>query len=256
MLLTQTEQLCVTFAGRPVLQNISLTVEAGGITMLLGRSGAGKTTLLRAFNRLNECFPRCETTGEVRMRLKGALLPLYAAASYGRNAPLSSLHELRQRVGMVFQTPNVLPMSIGQNMLLPLQSVANLTTDAARRRMRTALEAVGLWEDVALRLSHAASELSGGQQQRLCLARALALEPECLLLDEPTASLDPASTQAIEDLIAQLAQRYAIFMVSHTLEQARRLGTRFVLLEEGGVQVWERARAVAPGALEAFFQSA
>ena len=144
-----------------------------------------------------------------------------------------ALSRLRRQVGMVFQTPNVLPASIGQNLLLPLQLAAGLDMDEARSRARRSLEDVGLWPEVHDRLGDPAGSLSGGQQQRLCLARTLALEPQILLLDEPTASLDPASTRRIEDLLLQLSERYAIILVSHGIAQARRLATRLLLFEDG-----------------------
>ena len=140
-----------------------------------------------------------------------------------------ALSRLRRQVGMVFQTPNVLPASIGQNLLLPLQLAAGLDMDEARSRARRSLEDVGLWPEVHDRLGEPAASLSGGQQQRLCLARTLALEPQILLLDEPTASLDPASTRRIEDLLRHLSERYAIILVSHGISQARRLAARLLL---------------------------
>ena len=127
----------------------------------------------------------------------------------------------------------MLPASIGQNLLLPLQLAAGLDMDEARSRARRSLEDVGLWPEVHDRLGEPAASLSGGQQQRLCLARTLALEPQILLLDEPTASLDPASTRRIEDLLRHLSERYAIILVSHGISQARRLAARLLLFEEG-----------------------
>ena len=145
-------------------------------------------------------------------------------------------HSPRRRVGMVFQTPNILPASIRQNMLLPLQLATAFPASEWRERMERSLTEVGLWHDVSSRLREPASILSGGQQQRLCLARTLALEPEILLLDEPTASLDPATTHTIENLLLKLAERYPILLVSHGLPQAKRMASRIVLFGKGRLQ--------------------
>lgn len=213
--------LTVCFGKRTVVRNLTLKLPAEGVTVLIGRSGSGKTTFLRALNRLNECLPGSRTVGTVQLLIGGRLMSVYA--------PDVNLSLLRRRVGMVFQTPNVLPASIRQNMLLPLQLTTGLLPGEREERIRHALEAVGLWEAVRDRLGESAAALSGGQQQRLCLARTLALEPEIILLDEPTASLDPATTQDIELLLQRLAERYALITVSHGLSQARRLGSRMVL---------------------------
>ena len=137
---------------------------------------------------------------------------------------------------MVFQTPNILPASIRQNMLLPLQLATAFPASEWRERMERSLTEVGLWHDVSSRLREPASILSGGQQQRLCLARTLALEPAILLLDEPTASLDPATTHTIENLLLKLAERYPILLVSHGLPQAQRMASRIVLFGKGRLQ--------------------
>ena len=208
-------RLSVAFHERTILHDITLDIPAEGITVLLGRSGSGKTTFLRALNRLNECLPGCRTSGEAELRLGG---------------------ELRRRVGMVFQTPNILPASIRQNMLLPLQLATAFPASEWRERMERSLTEVGLWHDVSSRLREPASILSGGQQQRLCLARTLALEPEILLLDEPTASLDPATTHTIENLLLKLAERYPILLVSHGLPQAKRMASRIVQFGKGRLQ--------------------
>ena len=183
-----------------------------GSASSVGRSGSGKTTLLRALNRLNECFPGCRTQGQVLLQFpEGGEVDAYDART--------DVELLRRRVGMVFQSPNVLPVSIGRNLLMPLKLVAGVTGSKAEARMEQALRDVGLWDEVAERLSHAAATLSGGQQQRLCLARALALEPELLLLDEPTASVDYRSAEIIENLLQELAKRLTVVMVSHSLSQ-------------------------------------
>ena len=215
------QKINVYYGASHALQDVSLDFEAGGVTALIGPSGCGKSTFLRCLNRMNDLIPGCRVEG--RIMLDGEDV----------NQPRTNVVRLRQKVGMVFQTPNVLPASIGQNLLLPLQLAAGLDMDEARSRARRSLEDVGLWPEVHDRLGDPAGSLSGGQQQRLCLARTLALEPQILLLDEPTASLDPASTRRIEDLLLQLSERYAIILVSHGIAQARRLATRLLLFEDG-----------------------
>ncbi len=220
------EDLSVRFDGRPVISHLSLEVCPGGPTFLLGRSGSGKTTLLRAINRLNECFPVCETRGRIALRLGGAWVEAYA--------PGTPVEALRRQVGMVFQSPNVLPLSSERNMVLPLRTALDLPADECVARMEQALREVRLWDEVQDRLAAPAATLSGGQQQRLCLARALALRPEILLLDEPTASLDFKAAHQIEELLVELSSRYTLLVVSHSLSQAHRLAEQVFVLRDGG----------------------
>lgn len=226
--------LRVSFHGRTAVEDASLDLPRTGVTVLLGRSGSGKTTFLRALNRLNECFPGCETSGSIVLYPRGPNgEPGAGCDLLGPHAP--PLTELRRRVGMVFQTPNVLPMSIRRNLLLPLELVRGQLPDAPAR-MQAVLTDVGLWDDVRQRLDRPAAQLSGGQQQRLCLARMLILEPDVLLLDEPTASLDAATTQDIEQLVRRLADARPVLMVSHSLGQAARLADRVVIFADGRPQ--------------------
>ena len=235
MMLALVSNLTISFGSRAVFTGLNLELPSSGINMLLGRSGSGKTTFLRAFNRLNEEFAAARTQGQIQLRLGKAMQPIYDPACYGAHNPvLPSIEALRCTVAMVFQNPNVLPMSIEQNIVLPLQVHTKLSSRECREKAQDALEAAALWHEVRRRLSERAETLSGGQQQRLCLARALALEPEILLLDEPTASLDPASTKAVETLIERLAANYGILMVSHGLEQAARLGSHFLAFAADG----------------------
>ena len=149
-------------------------------------------------------------------------------------APGVAVEDLRRRVGMVFQAPNVLPLSIARNICMPLRVSLSLSAGEAEARMEQALREAQLWNEVKDRLSAAAVTLSGGQQQRLCLARALALRPDILLLDEPTASLDFKAAQAIEELLVDLKSRYTLVVVSHGLSQARRLAEHLFVLHDGG----------------------
>ncbi|MCK8602582.1 phosphate ABC transporter ATP-binding protein [Desulfoferrobacter suflitae] len=236
------EELCVEFSGKTVLENVSLTILPAELHVIIGPSGSGKSTLLRAINRLNEFFPNCRTSGLVRIRLDGHLVDIYA-----RDAP--PLPELRRRVAMVFQTPAVLPFSIEKNMTMPLKVTLGLRGGELRERMEWALRQVGLWDEVEARLLDEATTLSGGQQQRLCLARALALGPQVLLVDEPTASLDFRATETIEQLLVDLKDRYTIIAVSHSLSQARRLADRLWVLREGRVMQQMNRRQLQDAAL-------
>ena len=222
-------KLTVSFLNREVLHGIDAAFPAHQISVILGRSGSGKSTLLRSINRLNECFDGYRGEGDVRVSLGGALVPVT-----GEGAP--ELTELRRRVGMVFQSPNPLPVSVRKNVALPLSLAFRLTQGEQEAILREKLTQTGLWEEVRDRLDAPAQSLSGGQQQRLCLARALALKPELLLLDEPTASLDRAAAERVEDMILALRDGgLSVIMVSHSLPQAARLADYAVILEDGRV---------------------
>lgn len=237
------EHLAVAFNSQIVLTPVNLTLQRGMLNMAIGPSGSGKTTLLRAVNRLNETFAGCVTRGAVHLHLKQGVVNAYD--------PDLPLPELRRKVGMVFQHPNVLPFSIQKNFTLPLAITLNLKPQEMAERMQQVLEAVWLWDEVKDRLRVSAQTLSGGQQQRLCLARALALEPEILLLDEPTASLDVKSTRHIEALLNSLKRDYTILAVTHSLGQMRRLADRVIVLNEGAlVRDVSRAELVADATCE------
>lgn len=241
------ENLNVCAGAQNILSGLSLECPDRAITVLVGRSGSGKTTLLRSLNRLNDCFPALRTSGRVELKI-GVRLRAVDDASL-------PLPELRRRAGMVFQSPNPLPLSVARNVLLPLQLTLGLKGTEAEGRMKQALEQVGLWEEVAGRLHQSAASLSGGQQQRLCLARTLALEPDVLLLDEPTASLDRRAAEVVEDLLLSLKERYPIVMVSHSLLQARRLADRLAVLRGGALrQIFDAAELPAGGEGELFIE--
>ncbi len=221
------EDLNVVFFGQRVLHNVHVRLKPHELAVIVGRSGSGKSTFLRSLNRLNECFPGCRTVGSVRLFLEDRWIDVYDS---GFPAP-----RLRQRVAMVFQSPNVLPMSIERNVALPLRLVMGMSRSEAGHQVERALREAQLWDEVKDRLKQPAMTLSGGQQQRLCLARVLALEPQFLLLDEPTASLDFRASMKIEELLLRLKEKYTIVAVSHSLSQARRLADQIVVLKEGSV---------------------
>ncbi len=225
--------LTVRYGRTPALVDVNLDVRWGRITVLMGPSGAGKSTLLSVLNRLSDLLPDCTVRGEVRIGGEDV---------YGRKMDVTLL---RRRVGMVFQKPNPFPLSIRRNLELPLREHGTRDRDELEARARAALAAVGLWEEVADRLERPALDLSGGQQQRLCIARALVLEPEILLLDEPTSSLDPLSARVVEKQILGLRERYTVVAVTHDLRQARRLGDEAALLwaGSGGGRVVESGTA-------------
>lgn len=223
----------VQFNGRPSLRNVSLEALRPGVTVLVGRSGSGKTTLLRSLNRLNEVFDGYSGSGCVELDLGGGLEPIYPECGQPMRHPLAWI---RRMAAMVFQTPDVLPASIIANVTLPLQLVAGFDKATAKERACAAIRATGLWREVEDRINAPAASLSGGQQQRLCLARALALEPAILLLDEPTASLDAASADGIEQLLIELGKARPLIMVSHNTRQACRLANRLVIMAEGQIR--------------------
>ena len=238
----QVQGLTIHAQGRPVLHEVSLEFAAGRTHVVVGPSGSGKTTLLRAINRLNELYPGYTVQGDVVVPWRGHGAP--TRSIYRDTYPVE---ELRRRVGMVFQNPNVLPMTIRENFVVPLRATHGDDGPAMEARMLRALDEVQLLAEVRDRLHEPATRLSGGQQQRLCLARALALRPAALLLDEPTANLDFRATEHIENLIGELKRSYILVVVSHSLEQAVRIADRVVLLQEGRVMLDEMVGGLAEG---------
>ena len=220
--------LVFAYGDKTVLNDLDLDVPEAAITAVVGPSGRGKSTLLTVFNRLWEEMPGTpRMTGRVQIHLNGSLKDIYH--------PSMSLADLRRQVGMVFQIPNPLPMSIYKNVAFPLKLTGGVTRSQRQHTVERALKQAFLWDEVKDRLGDDAHALSGGQQQRLCMARALAVEPEILLLDEPTSSLDAAATGIIEDLIASLKTSCTIVMVSHDMAQVRRLADDWIELSETGM---------------------
>jgi phosphate transport system ATP-binding protein len=215
------EGVSLGFGSTTVVEGVDVEIPRGSITALVGPSGSGKTTFLRSMNRMND---------RVRGFWRRGCISLDGDDLYDRTVDLL---ELRRRVGMVFQRPNPFPMSIEANVVCGVRAHRMARRSQLRDIAETRLAEVGLWAAVADRLSDSPFRLSGGQQQLLCLARALAVEPEVLLLDEPTSSLDPVSTEAVEELLQRLASSISIVVVTHNLAQARRLSDRTIFFYQG-----------------------
>jgi len=202
-----------TYAGAdmPSVKKLSMPVAKHNITALIGPSGCGKTTLLRSFNRMHDLYPNNKYAGEIIFKDRNIL------------TAKEDLIKLRIQIGMIFQKPTAFPMSIFDNVAygMKLQGIKNKTELSGR--VEKALKDAAIWNEVKDRLKHDASGLSGGQQQRLCIARAVAVEPEVLLFDEPTSALDPISTAGIEELIVELRDRVSIIIVTHNMQQAARV---------------------------------
>lgn len=218
------DDLTIRYAHHVALQHVTLSFEARMITAVIGPSGCGKSSLLSSLNRLTDLIPDCHVSGRVQI---GEL------DVYDRKTCVTAL---RRRVGMIFQRPNPFPMSIRGNLELPLREHGLRGQAEVSERIEGALNDVGLWNEVKDRMDRPALALSGGQQQRLCLARALVLNPEILLLDEPCSALDPVSTGIVEDLLLRLRSRCTIVIVTHNLAQARRISEQTaVFWGESGV---------------------
>ena len=205
-----------------VLKNINMDIEEKKVTALIGPSGCGKSTLLRCMNRMNDLIDNCKIDGEILFKNQDAYAMGY------------DVIELRTKVGMVFQKPNPFPMSIYDNVAYGPRCQGIKNKEVLDSIVKKSLEQSVLWEEVKDRLKENAMELSGGQQQRLCIARAIAMEPEVILMDEPTSALDPISTAKIEELILELKKEYTIIIVTHNMQQAARISdnTAFLLMGE------------------------
>ena len=215
------ENMNLFYGEYQALKNISLNIPAREITAFIGPSGCGKSTLLKSLNRMNDLVQGC--------RIEGRLL-LDGADIYGS----MDVNRLRKRVGMVFQKPNPFPMSIYDNIAYGPRTHGIKSKGQLDDIVEQSLQKAAIWKEVKDRLKKSALGLSGGQQQRLCIARALAVEPEVLLMDEPTSALDPISTSRVEDLVLELKENYTIVMVTHNMQQALRVAdkTAFFLLGE------------------------
>ena len=216
------KDLCLWYGSTQALKNISMNIPEKSITALIGPSGCGKSTFLKTLNRMNDLIPGVKITGSVKYREQDIF------------APSVDVNELRREIGMVFQKPNPFPMSIYDNVAYGPRTHGIKSKGKLDEIVERSLRAAAIWDEVKDRLKKSALGLSGGQQQRLCIARALAVEPEVLLMDEPTSALDPISTSKIEELATQLKDRYTIIIVTHNMQQAVRISdqTAFFLLGE------------------------
>ncbi len=215
------EQLSVRFSSRPALKSVSLKLKRREVSAIIGPSGCGKSTLLRCLNRLVDLDPEARVDGAIS--LKGQ--PILGSGV--------DVIALRARVGMVFQKPNPFPLSVFENIAYGLRVRGIKRTAELDERVELALRSVGLWTEVASILLEPAARLSLGQQQRLMIARAIAVEPEVLLLDEPASALDPISTLKIEELIFALKERFTVILVTHNMQQAARVSDFTAFLSNG-----------------------
>lgn len=214
--------LNVYFGKNHVLKNIKLGLHDRRITAIIGPSGCGKSTFIRCLNRMNDIIPSARVSGRILLDQFNIYDPEYEP------------DELRKRVGMVFQKPNPFPKSIFENLAFGLRIHGLSSRSLIEQRVIQSLQAAALWDEVKDRLFESAFSLSGGQQQRLCIARALAIEPEVILFDEPCSALDPISTAKIEELMVQLKEKFTIIIVTHNIQQAARISdyTAFLYLGE------------------------
>lgn len=216
----EADQFCLWYGSSQALFDISMRVPQGKVTALIGPSGCGKSTLLRSVNRLNDLIGSVRIGGDIRLN---------GDSIYDLGVDVI---ELRKRMGMVFQKSNPFPMSIFENVVYPLRIAGERNMGILREICEKSLRGAAIWDEVKDRLQDSALGLSGGQQQRLCIARAIAAEPEVLLMDEPCSALDPIATGKIEELIDQLKGNYSILIVTHNMQQASRVSdyTAFMYL--------------------------
>jgi phosphate transport system ATP-binding protein len=220
--LVEVRRLSMWYGQKQALYNVNLTVPKHHITALIGPSGCGKSTLLRCFNRLNDLIDDVKVAGQIHIGGRD----IYDGAT--------DVVDLRKRVGMVFQKSNPFPKSVFENVAYGPRILGISRRSELNETVERSLKAAALWDEVADRLHDSALGLSGGQQQRLCIARAIAVEPEVLLMDEPCSALDPVATAKIEDLMVSLKEQYTIILVTHNMQQAARVSdfTGFMLLGE------------------------
>lgn len=214
------KNMCLWYGQVQALKNININIEEKSITALIGPSGCGKSTFLKTLNRMNDLIPDVKITGDLRYRGEDIF------------DPKLNVNELRRNIGMVFQKPNPFPMSIYDNIAYGPRTHGITNRTKLDEIVENSLKGAAIWDEVKGNLKKSALSLSGGQQQRLCIARALAVEPDVLLMDEPTSALDPISTSKIEELVSELKSQYTIVMVTHNMQQAVRISdyTAFFLL--------------------------
>ena len=208
------KDMCLWYGSQQALKNVTIDFPERSITALIGPSGCGKSTFLKTLDRMNDLIPGVKITGDIRYKGEDIF------------APGVDVNELRREVGMVFQKPNPFPMSIYDNIAYGPRTHGVRNKAQLDELVERSLRGAAIWDEVKDRLKKSALGLSGGQQQRLCIARALAVEPQILLMDEPTSALDPISTSKIEELAAQLKEQYTIIIVTHNMQQAVRISDR------------------------------
>jgi phosphate transport system ATP-binding protein len=209
--LIRTVDLNLWYGEKQALTDVNLQITPNKVTALIGPSGCGKSTLIRCFNRMNDVIPGCRVKGEVLFHGKNI---------YGQNVDAA---EIRKKIGMVFQKPNPFPKSIYENVAYGQRVAGIKSNEKLDEIVEKSLKRAALWDEVSDRLHEPAMSLSGGQQQRLCIARALSIEPEIILMDEPCSALDPIATAKIEDLIRVLIKNYTVSIVTHNMQQAARV---------------------------------
>ncbi len=227
----EARNLNVTSGSQRILSSVSLAITENAINTIVGPSGSGKSTLIRTFNRLTDLYPKLKTNGEVLFHDK-------SVRDY-------NVMELRRKVGLVFQKPNPFPMSVYDNVAFGPKLHLTLNKAELDSVVEESLRHAGLYNEVSGNLDKNALELSGGQQQRLCIARALAVQPEVLMMDEPTSSLDPVAKSKIEELMLRLRDEYTVVLVTHDIDQANRVSDSIELLYNGRIVEYERPEVLA-----------
>lgn len=220
------------YGKKQALFNINLAIPACQVTAFIGPSGCGKSTLLRNFNRMNELLPEVTHSGEITI--------------HGMNIfdPSIEVIALRRRIGMVFQKSNPFPKSIFENIVFPLRIMKRYSRSFLEETVERSLRAVALWDEVKDRLKESALGLSGGQMQRLCIARAIANQPEILLMDEPCSALDPIATAKIEELIVELKKQFTIIIVTHSMQQASRISDLTAFFNAGKLIEFDQTQRI------------
>jgi len=228
----EVKDLSVYYGPDHVLKNVSVSIKKQTVTALIGPSGCGKSTFLRCFNRMNDLIDNARIEGEIKIDN----LDIYS--------PSVNVNELRKTIGMVFQKPNPFPKTIFENVAFGLRVNGEKNKKVIEEKVEKSLHQAALWNEVKDKLKKSALALSGGQQQRLCIARALAVEPSILLMDEPASALDPISTVKIEELIYQLKEKYTILIVTHNMQQASRTSDKTAFFYMGDLIEFEDTRTM------------
>lgn len=223
------KNLSTYYGEKQVLKNMTMSIRKNKVTAIIGPSGCGKSTFIRCINRMNDFIPGFTMSGEIKIR--------------GRDIYDFELEELRKKVGMVFQKPNPFPKSIYENVAFGLK-IHGIDKNEIKQKVEKALKDAALWDNVKDKLDANALSLSGGEQQRLCIARAIAIEPEIILFDEPCSALDPAATSKIEDLIVELKENYTVIIVTHNMQQAARVSDYTAFLFYGELVEYGRTSQI------------